>query len=524
MKTAKEKAELTAEFVRDGLTAHMVSGTMDKRAFFLRKMRENRNLENLRVLRSSAVIAQYGKGHDVEQAYDGIDELVLASGEPILKRINRNGTAHLRVTIPYTASALSTPNCLECHHGNEGDVLGAISMEIDVSDVMHESTWMIMRIVAISLVILLIAILVANYFIKPYVKLFDDLEDGISRAYHGDFTYRIDTNLGNEAGEVAERLNELSDIYRFKKTIEQDVNKESIYERLIYELQARAEVDSLIFLELDTLRKRATYRYSTEPTPILNNSQSFGACRALRIGDEVISSDFPELCSGCSQASGEYICLPYAIDERFSLLIHMRANSTDHISAIKRHMPMIMNYLDTAHPVIESKILLQILKDSSYKDGLTGLYNRRYLNHLIDEGTFCEAHARAVTMIDVDLFKSVNDTYGHDIGDQVIRGVAEILTQHVNGESLVFRFGGEEFMVIWVGATFDEVIDHVEGIRKAFSEVEFKAEGAVFSKTLSAGIARIDDACGSIWESVKTADKALYWAKNSGRNCVEVVS
>ncbi len=132
---ALEKSKMTAEMVRDGLTAHMVNGIMDKRQFFLSNVAQTRDIQAIWLVRSPTVIAQHGEGFKNEHPRDAIDRKVLKEGRIISSIRENSQEAVLRVTIPYIASADGNPNCLSCHQAKEGDVLGAISMEFSINDI-----------------------------------------------------------------------------------------------------------------------------------------------------------------------------------------------------------------------------------------------------------------------------------------------------------------------------------------------------------------------------------------------------
>ena len=132
---AIEKSKMTAEIVRDGLTAHMVNGIMDKRQFFLSNIANIKDVQSLWIVRSDNVIAQHGEGLQNEHPRDTIDQQVLKEGKIVSNVREDSQNAILRVTIPYIASAYGSPNCLSCHNAKEGDVLGAISMEFNINDI-----------------------------------------------------------------------------------------------------------------------------------------------------------------------------------------------------------------------------------------------------------------------------------------------------------------------------------------------------------------------------------------------------
>lgn len=155
------------------------------------------------------------------------------------------------------------------------------------------------------------------------------------------------------------------------------------------------------------------------------------------------------------------------------------------------------------------------------KDGLTGLYNHTYIKELIhnemyrsfrSQKTFC------IAMIDVDHFKDINDTYGHTIGDQVLRSLSHFLLQRLRKTDSVGRYGGEEFMLLLPDTSGEDALHLVQDILKGFSEVEHHPHDyEAFKVTFSAGVISSDQESDgdSLIESV---DKVLYEAKEGGRN------
>jgi diguanylate cyclase (GGDEF)-like protein len=168
--------------------------------------------------------------------------------------------------------------------------------------------------------------------------------------------------------------------------------------------------------------------------------------------------------------------------------------------------------------------------DIAYLDELTGLPSRRAFNEALRllRGRY------AIAMCDVDLFKNLNDTYGHDVGDQVLKMIAGRLS-NVRGGGRVFRHGGEEFAILFRRHTAAEVLPVVESLREAVAEAEFlfresrqkpgadaqkTATGRAVKITISIGFADRSDGRPTPEIVLKAADEALYQAKASGRNCV----
>lgn len=177
---------------------------------------------------------------------------------------------------------------------------------------------------------------------------------------------------------------------------------------------------------------------------------------------------------------------------------------------------------------------IEDLQQLVYRDELTGVLNRRGVKDefgdLFDEALFSKQHGElrkgvviadfSIIFIDLDNFKKVNDTYGHDEGDRVLRGVADVLKHHVRGIDAVGRMGGEEFVVALLGASEDAAYKKAEEIRKAFAtEVIVKDDYPI---TASIGVASLHQSEPStLDELIEYADKAMYEAKtNRGKDTI----
>lgn len=164
---------------------------------------------------------------------------------------------------------------------------------------------------------------------------------------------------------------------------------------------------------------------------------------------------------------------------------------------------------------------LEAQRQAAMVDPLTGLFNRRAMDHHL-EFLWEEDQNLSVVVMDIDHFKRINDTYGHAIGDIVIRNVADALRKCIRGEDIAIRFGGEEFLVLLPNTGLEGAITVAESIRKRIEALRLVRKNDNFSLdpfTISLGVAkrRGEDDRDSLFER---ADKALYHAKTSGRNRV----
>ncbi len=167
--------------------------------------------------------------------------------------------------------------------------------------------------------------------------------------------------------------------------------------------------------------------------------------------------------------------------------------------------------------------LISSIRDISIKDGLTGLYNRRYFDEILQhEYMRAKRYYFPLTLIiiDIDYFKSVNDTYGHLIGDKVLKELAKLIKRSVRQVDIVARFGGEEFTILLLNTPMEEAANMAERLRNIVQRHEISAEGYRINITISAGIASLRKDTCSKDDLVDQADRALLKAKASGRNKV----
>lgn len=163
------------------------------------------------------------------------------------------------------------------------------------------------------------------------------------------------------------------------------------------------------------------------------------------------------------------------------------------------------------------------LYQQATRDPLTGLSNRSYFqNEFRKFISIAARHDRPLTVIilDIDFFKKINDTYGHDVGDNVLRAFAGILMKHVRNHDVAARYGGEEFVMLLPETSLSGAIVVAERIRMAVESYDFGPAGCCHKVTTSIGIGEYPSSGMESEDIIKKADEALYRAKTSGRNRV----
>ena len=172
------------------------------------------------------------------------------------------------------------------------------------------------------------------------------------------------------------------------------------------------------------------------------------------------------------------------------------------------------------------EIFQKQMYESALRDGLTKAFNKKYFtDRLESEFTFAVRHAAPLTLVlfDIDHFKRVNDTYGHQAGDQVLSEIATLLSGTLRAEDVFARYGGEEFGVICRGSDLMHGQIVGERLRKAVEGHRFVYENTHIPITISVGVAGLPNAAvKDVTELVEVADQALYKSKTAGRNRVTI--
>lgn len=171
--------------------------------------------------------------------------------------------------------------------------------------------------------------------------------------------------------------------------------------------------------------------------------------------------------------------------------------------------------------ILEINGLQTLLKEQALRDPLTGLYNRHRLAEVLTrESARCLRSHRplCLVLIDVDHFKAINDRLGHQIGDEVLRQVATRLLENTRASDWCFRYGGEEFLLVFPETSVDDAWHKTDALRQSFVAFPLVCGDTRVNLTVSAGLASFPEHGTDMDSLISAADKALYRAKNQGRN------
>ena len=341
--------------------------------------------------------------------------------------------------------------------------------------------------------------------------------------------------LQNEQSQqrLAERNRTMDRLLEFSQTIQGAGRVDQIFPTLCRFLESELKLSGVVLLSHDSDPSSAVQVRAVAPAGLLaGGAVEFDAAlcpclrqsqpRLFRGGDSPVRCTIDQYIGPC--ATHEAYCIPFNVG-RAQLVLHMTLPAGE--SWIEQRRQLAQTYANTAQSSLTSLHLLVEAERQSMTDALTGLYNRRSLEQLLlREVALAERHQQplAIVMIDMDLFKQINDAHGHAAGDHLLRSFADCVRITLRKTDLAFRYGGDEFVIALPQTSLAQAQQVVQKLRQAFATVDFSSAiaGLAAQPTLSIGLAERSAALGllTLPALLGAADQALYDAKTSARNCV----
>jgi diguanylate cyclase (GGDEF)-like protein len=337
--------------------------------------------------------------------------------------------------------------------------------------------------------------------------------------------------FNDEIGKLVKEVNNLikyfDEIGNFKRLLEEENSVQDVYERLGHLLYKRFNIQKFVIYAVSNSQNNMKPVYIHPKDLKINQEILMHAdlCRAKRAGRTISSIEIPKICKLFLHENAEHICIPLVCGGKIEGVVQLIIPKDDQkeVKRIESSMSQLNAFLEESIPVIEAKRFAEHLQEISIKDQLTGLYNRRFLDQALENivaGILRRNTVLGVLMCDIDYFKEINDIYGHDVGDEILKEVARILKENVRKADIVARFGGEELIILLVDIRKGEAAKVAEKLCNKIAETKFETKVGVLRKTISIGVSEFPVDSEKTWQTIKFADVALYKAKELGRNRV----
>ncbi|MDQ6997130.1 MAG: diguanylate cyclase, partial [Mariprofundus sp.] len=507
---------------------------------------------------------------------EAVEKRMLNSGKSSEEiEVNENGIKVYHYNGPLIASSHGALNCMKCHDAAEGDVLGGLSVQVDLSDAEDAIKSAIYQLIALLLFVGVLFAFVMRRMFLPMMDIVGQITSVFSKARHGDFSQRIAYQSNDEIGDISTSTNRLmqslddhigaiardiegltgetfndsnlepmqhmanvvhnlTSAVRFKEEIEADRDLEEVYEHFQRILLHDFCIEQFVLYEISSLRNRSVPVASAGlpdgldgwcSSDVMEDAQACRAKRSVRMVDSRSDQGIcPPFCADCKESCVglRHICLPVLNSDGDGVVLQIIFDVTQQLD-IEKKVSLLEYYLRVAAPEIEAKRLMRSLKESSLRDALTGMYNRRFLEEFTNsmEASVSRRNSSlGVLMCDIDLFKEVNDKRGHASGDQVLVETAAIIKDAVRASDLIVRYGGEEIVVLLMDADEDRSYEIAERIRNNIEAFEMKDTQGSFNISMSIGMSMYPANESDLSACIGLADNALYEAKESGRNKV----
>ena len=504
---------------------------------------------------------------------DNIEKRVNVTKSSETSAINIDGTNQYQIRV--SSPIIATDSCTKCHAGlKAGDVAGITNalfvMNDPMFDIYDTMKTELLVIIGIASLVLMFAML---FSINSFTRLAYHLKVAVQSAIDGNFSIRIKSQglgifaeatkasnrllevldksitsidakissifvykkssySGNPLLRTTELIAEITNLFLFKNKIEAARHNADVCREIQDVISRYIKYKHLIFSEIINNNIVSGYKVDSDGESKIVVGDVRGIENRFEVANPNVLFDDGKGCVFISTSIEQLnvidlkILISNDIVLYYSIALHSKKDLMNKENSIVR----IYNYIREARPIIKNNILVKSIEESSYTDPLTKAYNRLYLEKyaVSIDAKLKQLANFGVLMLDIDHFKKVNDTYGHAIGDAAIRLLTDTIRKAIRANDKLFRYGGEEFVVILEGCDMKDAQLVAEKIRTLFisaksipaADNQANTIEITFPKSVSIGVSAMPDFSRDIWECINQADIALYEAKESGRNRV----
>ncbi|HEV8539890.1 MAG TPA: diguanylate cyclase [Nitrospiraceae bacterium] len=493
------------------------------------------------------------------------------------RRDTLNGLRVMRFLAPDRAVSQV---CVDCHNTHPhspkhdfrlNDLMGAIEIRVPIEASLQASrraqVWMLWGGFGLSLIVMAIITLTTKQVVsRPLRDLTTqmqkiELAEGEmkstpvvpagGRAMMGEevqqlsdqfwrMYFALETHQQERASELQRQaesqqvLNRrLLEMHQVAQVLQQAISEEEVYRILTHTFREALGLRQILILRLNASEDRLEIVWA-EPKRSDLGIDSYpvwdapSRCPVIRSGREYVVQDTRKdltcLTSISNKEDGAYWCVPLVIGARTIGVVHLvSATPQSWTDETRKWTEALINL---AAPMVGHLRHLERARRRALIDELTSTYNRRFLEEVLAKmilpGERRKGQIISVLMIDLDHFKNVNDTYGHQVGDLVLKTVASAMHRALKESDVLARYGGEEFMAVLPRTDAGGAVVVAERLRVAVAEVSLRrlAPAAPDHVTISIGVATYPIHAKTVAELIRVADEALYQAKSFGRNRV----
>jgi len=503
---ALDFAQSVHQLTLAGLTGMMITGTIDQRAVFLDQIGQSSNIAGLRVVRSEAVTAQFGPGKAGEMASDPLELRAIRGGETVRETRGTGPNEIVKIAMPIIArSEYLGKNCLQCHLVPEGTVLGAVTMDIALEKVSHEIRNFAgsISLAAFSFsipLLLLVYVSVSRLVTNPLRRM----AEGLDRIAQGEIDpgRRLEVKGADEIAAASAAFNRVME----------RVGELLTSERLAAEVFGHS-IEAIVICDATGTIRRVNEAF-TRTTGYAEAEVVGRNPRILQSGRH--GPEFYRTFWDALIREGEWQGEIWNRRKDGEIYAEWLK-----ISAVRRQNGAIEYFIGLFSDITERKRQEELIQYQAFHDALTGLPNRTLFRDRLAQAIAAAHRHRGqlvgMIFLDLDRFKEINDTLGHQVGDEVLQDTANRLRGCVRGVDTVARMGGDEFTVLLPEVSDTSSAEIVATKIMAAMKKPFRVAGRELQLTASIGVSLHPQHGEDVATLMRHADIAMYHVKARGR-------